>query len=162
MGNSVTKTYLSCITMQGAAGSPQFCCQRRQLWILCEADWDANLCTFIECSAIFYGAKPRTPMCNEVVILLNVPSIYCQCGLRSSPLARVRISSRIKGRIARVCVCVCACLCVGLGACMCAVWVGGGWVALGEDKRNNDTAKLEPHTTKQNQSPKRAEDSSTY
>ena len=30
---------------QGAAGSPQFCCQRRRLWILREADWDANLCT---------------------------------------------------------------------------------------------------------------------
>ena len=34
-----------CETMQGAAGSPQFCCQRRRLWILREADWDANLCT---------------------------------------------------------------------------------------------------------------------
>ena len=30
---------------QGAAGSSQFCCQRRQLWILREADWDVNLCT---------------------------------------------------------------------------------------------------------------------
>ena len=30
---------------QGAAGSPQFCCQRRRLWILRETDWDANLCT---------------------------------------------------------------------------------------------------------------------
>ena len=31
--------------MQGAAGNPQFCCQRRQLWTFREADWDANLCT---------------------------------------------------------------------------------------------------------------------
>ena len=30
---------------QGAAGIPQFCCQRRRLWILREVDWDANLCT---------------------------------------------------------------------------------------------------------------------
>ena len=30
---------------QGAAGSSQFCCQRRQLWILRETDWDVNLCT---------------------------------------------------------------------------------------------------------------------
>ena len=33
--------------MQGAAGSPQFCCQRRQLWILREADWDANLSVYL-------------------------------------------------------------------------------------------------------------------
>ena len=36
--------------LQGSGGSPsqpQFCCQRRQLWILREADWDANLCTCI-------------------------------------------------------------------------------------------------------------------
>ena len=33
------------IFQQGAAGNPQFCCQRRQLWTFREADWDANLCT---------------------------------------------------------------------------------------------------------------------
>ena len=42
---------------QGAAGSPQFCCQRRRLWILREADWDANLCT-----------------CNRVMCILSVVS----------------------------------------------------------------------------------------
>ena len=49
---------------QGAAGSPQFCCQRRRLWMLREADWDANLCT-CKSAAQFVdrgkGAKPRTP-----------------------------------------------------------------------------------------------------
>ena len=34
--------------MQAAAGSPQLCCQRRQLWILREADWDTNPCVSFE------------------------------------------------------------------------------------------------------------------
>ena len=37
--------FLSQLHQQGAAGNPQFCCQRRQLWTFREADWDANLCT---------------------------------------------------------------------------------------------------------------------
>ena len=40
-------------TLQGAAGSPQFRCQRRQLWILRDADWDANLCTCVILCQLF-------------------------------------------------------------------------------------------------------------
>ena len=41
--------------LQGAAGSSQFCCQRRQLWILREADWDVNLCTCVETLVFRFG-----------------------------------------------------------------------------------------------------------
>ena len=43
---------------QGGAGSPQFCCQRRQLWLLREADWDANLCTCNLTLSVSPNVKP--------------------------------------------------------------------------------------------------------
>ena len=39
--------------LQGAAGSPQSCCQRRQLWIFRDADWDADLCACVILCQLF-------------------------------------------------------------------------------------------------------------
>ncbi len=45
---------------QGVAGRSQFCCQRRQLWILREADWDVNLCT---CNSCLWWSSVETGLC---------------------------------------------------------------------------------------------------
>ena len=64
--------------MQGAARSPQFCCQRRQLWIPREADCDANDANLRSCEVCTYGLKseghrkiPSTKACFAVSKEIN-------------------------------------------------------------------------------------------